>query len=233
MAACLAAQQARSGRGPLLGRVRVRYDLASRATPLKADPLGLSVMPKRQMRTEIDWEQLATSLGLLNDKGESGSSDAARRALGMIVGEAALRSAVDHYIAFHRGFELARQVLCQIHPWSAMSYCYEIFKSSRPIEDRRSAVELLRVVADRRALPWVAEFLANEDAEIQAWGVGVLDQLLWSELIDPAEAKKLLRAAERHGNEAVRDKAAFIRGFRRDRAQTQKRLLRRKRRGPT
>lgn len=108
---------------------------------------------------EIDWETLARQLGLLHERGESGSSDAAKRALELIVSEGTCRAAVDYYIAGRRGSELARMVLWQLHPWSAMEYCYEIFKSARPLEDRRSAVELLRAVADGRALAWVSEFL--------------------------------------------------------------------------
>jgi hypothetical protein len=50
--------------------------------------------------------------------------------------------------------------------------------------------------------------------------VGVLDQLLWSELIEPEEAEDLLRTAEQHENEAVRERAEFIRGFLRARAET-------------
>ena len=94
-----------------------------------------------------------------------------------------------------------------------MSYCYEIFKGPQAIETRRTAVELVRVVADRRALPWISEFLEDKDADIQACGVGVLDQLLWSELIEPEEAEDLLRTAEQHENELVRKRAEFIRGF--------------------
>jgi hypothetical protein len=75
------------------------------------------------------------------------------------------------------------------------------------------AVELVRVVADHRALSWVAEFLDDEDSHIQVWGVGVLDQLLWSHLIEPEAAEDLLRMAERHQNEAVRERAEFIRSF--------------------
>jgi hypothetical protein len=166
---------------------------------------------------EIDWERLSTRLGLLHEHGESGSSDAAKRALELIIGEDACRAAVDYYIAGRRGHELSRMVLWQLHPWSAMEYCYEIFNSARPIEDRRSAVELLRVVADGRALPWVAEFLSDTDNELQGWGAGVLDQLLWSNLIAREEAEELLIAAEQHDNNAVRTRAEFIRGFLRSR----------------
>ena len=48
-------------------------------------------------------------------------------------------------------------------------------------------------------------------------GSGVLDQLLWSELIVPDEAEDLLLTAEQHENKAVRERAEFVRGFLRGR----------------
>ena len=145
--------------------------------------------------------------------------DAARRALEMILGEDAMRASVDCYVARRPGCELVRSVLWLLRPWSVAAYCREIAKSPNDIETRRTAVELLRVVADRRALPWVAEFLDDPDAGVQGWGIGVLDQLLWSVLIEPEEAEEILGRAERHENEAVRERAAFIRSFLRDRAE--------------
>ena len=174
------------------------------------------------MSSDIDWESLAARLGLFAGDHEHCSDDDARRALELIVGEDALRASVDYYLAGRRGSELARFVLWQIHPWSAMSYCYEIFKAHGEIEIRRMAVELLRAVADRRALPWVSEFLEDEDALIQVWGVGVLDQMLYKYLIEPEEAEDLLRKAEQHGNEAVRDRAGCIRDCLCFRAQAEK-----------
>jgi hypothetical protein len=84
-----------------------------------------------------------------------------------------------------------------------MIRCRELSQFQNEIETRRSAVELLRVVADGRALPWVSEFLDDEDAQIQTWGIGVLDQLLWSELVEPEEAEEVLERAARHENESV------------------------------
>jgi hypothetical protein len=69
------------------------------------------------------------------------------------------------------------------------------------------------VIADRRALPWIAEFLNDRDPGIQASGIGVLDQLLWSELLEPGEAESLMKAAEQHQNEHVRERANFIRDY--------------------
>jgi hypothetical protein len=179
------------------------------------------------MIDQIDWPALANQLGLLrsgspHDPGaryESSGSDPARRALEILIGEPAIRASVDYYITYAPGSELARSVLSLLHPWSAMAYCYEIWRSSSPIEDRRRAIELLRVVADRRALGWVGEFLEDPDDGIQEWGAGVLDQLLWSNLVTEEEAEPLLANAEKHPNPQVRRRAEFIRGYLRARAQ--------------
>jgi hypothetical protein len=169
------------------------------------------------MKELIDWQSLASQLGLLREDGESSGSRHACEALETLLGEDNLRRAVDHYISGKPGSELARSVLWHIHPFSAMRYCYDIFKSDLPIEIRRSAVELLRVVADKRAVDWIYEFLNDDDLEIQSWGAGVLDQLLWSELIYPEEIEHLLVKAETHSNIGVRERAEFIRGFLRKR----------------
>lgn len=165
------------------------------------------------MKEQIDWQALASQLGLLREGGESSGTHRACEALESLLGEDNLRHAVDYYISGKPGSELARSVLWHIHPFSAMRYCYDIFKSDLPVEVRRSAVELLRVVADKRAVGWIAEFLNDDDPEIQAWGAGVLDQLLWSELIFPEDIEHLLVKAETHSNIGVRETAEFIRSF--------------------
>ena len=72
--------------------------------------------------------------------------------------------------------------------------------------------------ADRRALPWIPEFLHDSDPDIQAWGIGVLDQLLYSELTWPDEAEKLIETAELHQNNLVREGAERIRRYLRTRS---------------
>lgn len=74
-------------------------------------------------------------------------------------------------------------------------------------------MQLLRMVADHRALNWVGGFLDDEDDAIQSWGIGVLDQLLWSGLVLPEDAELLLARAKNHANPVVRDKVDWIRGF--------------------
>ena len=160
---------------------------------------------------EIDWAKLAREL----DCYVSGvyTSDDSRRAIELLLGEESLRSSVEYYVAVGAHRELTRMVLWQLRPWSAMQHCYEIFKSTRELCDRRAAVELLRVVADRRVLPWIPEFLADPDLDIQAWGASVLDQLTFSQLVAPEEAEELLCLMERHEYHLVRERATRIRGF--------------------
>lgn len=163
------------------------------------------------MNEEIDWKALALQVGALDASGERGGNRYARQVIEVLVGEDNLRQAVDYYISGEPGSELARSVLWHLHPWSAMSYCYDLWKSDKDLETRRLAVELLRVVADERALAWIHKFLEDEDAQIQMWGAGVLDQLMCSRLVEAEEVEELLLRMERHSNVQVREQAEQIR----------------------
>jgi len=165
------------------------------------------------MTKTIDWAKLANELGTLSDNGECGSSTSACEAIEKIIGEQNIRDAVDYYIDGGRGSELARYVIWQIHPWSSMEYCYEIYKKDNDLERKISAVELLRVAADKRVIPWITEFLLDSNKQIQGWGIGIVDQLLWSELVEEDEMTELLELAESVGGKHLSDGVDFIRAF--------------------
>ena len=162
------------------------------------------------MSETVDWKSLAERLGTLRGGGEVGGTSYARQAIEILLGEENLRQAVEYYIAGKPGSELARDVLKEIRPWSAIEYCYDIYKSGADVRNRRLAVELLRAVADRRALGWVAEFLGDEDEEIQMWGAGMLEQLVYSELLSKQETGELLEKMDEHENPSVRETAESI-----------------------
>jgi len=162
------------------------------------------------MKDLIEWQILAQQLGTLRPSGESGGDAPARRALDVIIGREQLRAAVDHYLAYRPGRELVRSVLHILHSWTATQYCYEVYHSKANLEVRRAAVELLRFIADSRALAWVEEFLADEDGEIQGWGLALVDQLLFSGRAFPEECGLLLDKAEQHTNPHIRERAAEI-----------------------
>lgn len=165
---------------------------------------------------DIHWTELAHSLEIVQARPEPGQrvliggDQYARRALELILGERNIRAAVDAYIGFDDGAELARSVLWLLHPWSAMQRCHEIYQSGSEIEHRRRAIELLRVVADRRALLWIRQYLDDPDSVIRMWGVGIIDQLLFSSLIDPDECSELLTYARQHMDPLIREKMGEI-----------------------
>jgi len=161
----------------------------------------------------VDWRALAERLGTLRADGESGGSDLGRRALELILGADALRAAVDYYVAALPGAELARSVLALLRPLPAMERCLEVWRGDADPDARRAAVELLRVVADRRALAWVGEFLRDRDDGVQTWGAGVVDQLLWSGQVDAEDCAPLMEAMQTHPNEGVRRYAELIHSF--------------------
>jgi hypothetical protein len=167
------------------------------------------------VQERIDWGALARELGLIretdNGRTERGGSDEARAALERIIGPGALRSSVDDYVAGAPGGELARSVLWLLHPPAAMERCLEIYREAPDVEDRRAAVELLRVVADRRALAWVPDFLADLDEGIQNWGIGVVDQLVFAGLADISDCESVLALAEDHTSSYVREMAGSVR----------------------
>ncbi|MBL8152019.1 MAG: hypothetical protein JNN15_19030 [Blastocatellia bacterium] len=165
------------------------------------------------MMKPINWELLASQMSTLRENGGSGSSRHAQRAIEMLLGEDNIKQAVEYYITGKPGSELVRSVLSHIRPWSAMKHCYDIYKSDINIENKRVAIELLRVIADNRALEWIPEFLEDQDPDIQNWGLGVLDQLLWLRLVTPEEADRYLQIAEKHKSFHVREKLEFIKAY--------------------
>jgi hypothetical protein len=86
-----------------------------------------------------------------------------------------------------------------------MRRCHELFLTSPDPGARRSAIELLRVVADKRALPWIPEYLADPDPRIQFWGAGIVDQLLYSGLIDIEDCQPILQIMATHANPKVHE----------------------------
>ncbi|MET9915885.1 HEAT repeat domain-containing protein [Streptomyces sp. NPDC006435] len=156
----------------------------------------------------VDWQALADSIGA---DPQSGSDRTARRAIAFLLGDEAMRGAVDWYVEGLPASEHARSVLRLLQPDAARSRCLEIYRTDPDPERRHLAVELLRVVATSDDLPLVGEFLADADPAVQIWGIGVLDQLLFRGHIDADDAEPFLQAAEHHPNPQVREKHAYLR----------------------
>lgn len=160
----------------------------------------------------IDWEAVAEQVGDITTSGETYSTSSGRRALEIILGEANIRSAVDYWISQHRGCFTAEMVLSIIRSKVAMERCYEIYKKERYSEEALRAVFLLTSIAGMEALPWIHEFLEDENEGIRWNGLMVLRTILDGPLGDVgiATAKHLLDKAESDPDSRIRERAKEI-----------------------
>lgn len=161
----------------------------------------------------IDWTALADQLGLLHENGEHADRESALRAAELIIGEEALAAAVDFYVSLEPGTALAHYVLMLLRPSAAQRRCYEIYKSDPDPDSRRFALNLFRDIADRRALPWIGELLAESDSEMNAYAVELLDHLIRAERAMPQDVEDHLRKAREHPNAEVQEIALALRRF--------------------
>ncbi|MFL5742603.1 MAG: hypothetical protein ACJ75B_20435 [Flavisolibacter sp.] len=159
-----------------------------------------------------DWTRLAKQIGSFRDDGsESGGDSFAQQAFDEIFGDEWIESTVEHIISFKGGRELAMNCLRYLHSTKAAKYAYHVYKTSDG-ERAGQAVWLIKHLANPIAFDWVEEFLQDEN--VIHWGIGVLDELLWTEQIPyDDKAKSLLDLAERSSNGQLKEQADFIRQY--------------------
>jgi hypothetical protein len=159
----------------------------------------------------LDWRAIAEQSGDLN--GDTYSTRTGRRALEIIVGEGNVRDAVDYWISQEPGCFTAESVLSVMRPQVAMDHCYQIYKTDPNSENAVRALFLLASFADYEALPWIREFLDDENLGIRWNGLAVLRTILYGSLGDAAidTAMQLLDKAERDNDPGMRERAGLIR----------------------
>ncbi|MGN6399506.1 MAG: hypothetical protein ACTHMD_03565 [Flavisolibacter sp.] len=158
-----------------------------------------------------DWKAIGYKIGTIREDGESGGDSFAKIALEEILGQEWIETTVEQIVSFKRGFELAMSCLRYIHSERAVLYAYNIYKTSNG--DRAAqAVWLIKHIAHPVAFDWIEEFL--NDNNVMIWGIGVLDQLLWSEqIIYDEKANSLLNIAEEKANGELKGQVEFIREY--------------------
>ena len=163
----------------------------------------------------IDWREIASKAGHLDPDGSERSpgTDGGRRALELLLGEENIREAVDHWADQKPGEFTPEQVLIIISSTVAMERCYEIYKTNPASSRAGCAVFLLSEMADVRVLPWVRDFL-DDDNEGHRWnGLMALRRILEGPLGDAgiATAKELLTKAESDSDQRLQERAREIR----------------------
>lgn len=156
----------------------------------------------------IDWAKLAVEIGSIGENYERGGTVYAELALEQLLGKEAIHSTVNFILDGKHGSELAISVLQHIVSLEAVDFLYHIYKNSEG-EKAAYAVSLIKRIAHPRSKEWVKEFLADENVAL--WGIGLLDQLVWSGRVQSRDVEDLLVLAEQHHNAHVREQAASIR----------------------
>ena len=161
----------------------------------------------------VDWRALADKLGTItwseHGRSEQGGTQVACDAIAEILGDSVFRDAVDFYVSGAPGNEVARSVLMHLKPPAAMDRCREIFLAPSDEQEAADAINLLKMVADRRVVDWIPEFLASENVGVRVWTLGILDQLLvMQESISPEEAMPFFKQALADPSQTVRDQAS-------------------------
>ena len=137
----------------------------------------------------------------------------AKLALELFLGKEWIENTVDYIIKFKgEAWDLAIKSLRILESEYATDYAYGIYKNSNNPEYRRQAVFVIKDIAHRKSIDWVEEFLNDDD--VAGWGIGVLDQLLWCERIEPDEkTEELLNLALTKYNGELKENVEFIRGY--------------------
>lgn len=137
----------------------------------------------------------------------------AKLALEVFLGKEWVKSTVDYIIKTPgEAWDLALKTLRLLESEYAVDYAYRIYKNSKIKEHRRQAVFVIKDVAHCKSINWVEEFI--NDTEVIEWGLGVLDQLLWCEKIEPtADTEKLLNLALIKSNGQLKENIQFIRDY--------------------
>ena len=128
------------------------------------------------------WERLATDLGFVPVSGQGfNGGDNARAAISVLLGDDALRGAVDSCVDRDPGAELANSVLSLLKPQAARDYCRQIVRRDRDTSRRQFAAALFKDMATGDDLPVVGELLEHPDPHVQVWAVALLRVLAYDD----------------------------------------------------
>ncbi len=166
---------------------------------------------------KTDWEKVGQKIGSIKDNNERGGTFYAKKAFEEILGKEWIKDAVDKALSNEKGSELAMNCLRLISSELAVDYAYAIYKNEENIERKSMAVWLIKHLALKKSFEWVEEFL--NDPNVIGWGIGVLDQLLWNEIINYEEKKEevnfLLELAIKNSDKElyISEQVHFIREY--------------------
>ncbi|GGZ65209.1 hypothetical protein [Mesonia mobilis] len=160
------------------------------------------------MNTE--WRKIAELIK--NNNSELTHDGKSKFAIELFLGKTWIKNTVDYIIELKTEWNLAVNCLRVLESEYATDYAYKIYKNSTNKDDRRIAVLVIKDIAHPKSIHWITEFLNDEN--VADFGLGVLDQLLWTEKIKPNKmTESLLNLAAEKKHDGLSEKVEFIRKY--------------------
>jgi len=169
---------------------------------------------------KTDWDKIDKQL---SEEIQSYGTHRAEKALEVILGDEWIEDAVKKTFDFngHSG-ELAMNCLRHISSSKAAKIAYKIYQEDNQNDRKSMAVWLIKQLAVKESYEWIEEFL--NDKKVIVYGIGVLDQLLWCEIIDYEEEQEridfLLELTLKNSNGELKDNVDFIKNYLNEREKT-------------
>lgn len=159
-----------------------------------------------------DWLEIAKRICAIDENGsESGGDNYAELAFDEILGEEWIHSTVDYILSFKPGSETALNCLRLIHSKRAAEYAYDRYKASQG-ERAEQAVYIIKYIAHPISFDKIEEFLTDEN--VMHIGLGVLDQLLWTEqILYDDNVQSLFNLAIDASNGQLQEQVKFIESY--------------------
>ncbi|WP_299339494.1 hypothetical protein [uncultured Psychroserpens sp.] len=157
---------------------------------------------------ESKWEEIYNVVKTKNLTADGKS----KLAIEFFLGKEWIEKTVDFVIELHNEFDLAVKCLQILESEHATDYAYNIYKESTRKDTSELAVFVIKEIAHPKSIKWVEEFLNQEHTA--EFGLGLLDQLLWCEKIEPnEETERLLTIASEKLNGELIEQVDFIKDY--------------------
>ncbi|MEO1485891.1 MAG: hypothetical protein AAFU57_09095 [Bacteroidota bacterium] len=162
---------------------------------------------------KTDWNRLDKDL---SKEIKSYGTIRAKKALETILGDTWIEDAVQKATEYNaHSSELAMDCLRHISSVKAAKIAYQIYLNDTNNDRKSMAVWLIKQLAVEESYEWIEDFL--NDQNVMVWGIGVLDQLLWCEIIDYEDEKErvdyLFELSLNNSNGALKENVDFIKSY--------------------
>ena len=90
-------------------------------------------------------------------------------------------------------------------------------RNHEDVEVRRMSAWLIKHLHVKESFNWLEEIIGDSDGAVASWGLGILDQLLWTEIIhyevEKEQVEYLFQFALERSDGKMQETIDFIRGY--------------------